>query len=93
MTFNKNFVSRIHGLRDNEVMLQAGYDVIVIFPLVGASGEFHDGISKSDHDFLIEFHNNLLSVMHGFRDNEVLLQAGYDVIVISPLGGVSHRFC
>jgi len=25
--------------------------------------------------------------MHGFRDNEVLLQAGYDVIVISPLGG------
>jgi len=25
--------------------------------------------------------------MHGFRDNEVLLKAGYDVIVISPLGG------
>jgi len=24
--------------------------------------------------------------MHGFQDNEVLLQAGYNVIVISPLG-------
>jgi len=31
--------------------------------------------------------------MHGFQDYEVLLQGGYDVIVISPLGGVSHRFC
>jgi len=25
--------------------------------------------------------------MHGFRDNEVLFQAGFDVIVISPPGG------
>jgi len=24
--------------------------------------------------------------MHGFRDNEVLLPTGYDVIVISPPG-------
>jgi len=30
--------------------------------------------------------------MHGFRDNEVLLQGGYDVIVISPLGGASGDF-
>jgi len=43
----------------------------------------------SDHDFLIVFHSNLLSLIHGFRDNEVLLQAGYDVMVISPLGGAS----
>jgi len=27
----------------------------------------------------------LLVTIHGFRDNEVLLQTGYDVIVISPL--------
>jgi len=27
------------------------------------------------------------SGMHDFRDNEVLLQAGYDVIVITPPGG------
>jgi len=31
--------------------------------------------------------------MRGFRDNEVLLPTGNDVIVISPLGGVLHRFC
>jgi len=30
--------------------------------------------------------------MHGFRDNEVLLQAGYDVIVIYPQGGASGEF-
>jgi len=27
--------------------------------------------------------------MHGFQDNKVLLQAGYDVIVIFPPGGAS----
>jgi len=30
--------------------------------------------------------------MHGFRDNEVLLQAGYDAIVISPLGALQAIF-
>jgi len=30
--------------------------------------------------------------MHGFRDNEVLLQTGYDVIVTSPLRVVSGDF-
>jgi len=30
--------------------------------------------------------------MHGFRDNEVVLQAGYDVIVISPLGALQDIF-
>jgi len=30
----------MHGFQDSEVLLQAGYDVIVIFPLGGASGEF-----------------------------------------------------
>jgi len=30
--------------------------------------------------------------MHGFQDSEVLLQAGYDVIVISPPGGALHYF-
>jgi len=48
---------------------------------------FHDVFWKSDHNFRIMFHSNFLSGMLGFRDNEVLLQAGYDVIVISlPLG-------
>jgi len=31
--------------------------------------------------------------MHGFRDNDVLLPTGYDVIVIYPLDGVLYRFC
>jgi len=53
---------------------------------------FHDGFWKSDHDLLIVFHINLLSGMYGFRDNEVLLQGGYDVIVISSLGGASGEF-
>jgi len=44
----------------------------------------HDGFWKSDHDFLIAFHSNFLCGMHGFRDNEVLLQAEYDVLVIPP---------
>jgi len=30
--------------------------------------------------------------MQGFRDNEVFLQAGYDVIMISPPGGASSYF-
>jgi len=45
-----------------------------------------------DHDFLIAFHINFLSGMHDFRDNEVLLPTGYDVIVSPALGGVSGDF-
>jgi len=30
--------------------------------------------------------------MHGSRDNEVSLQGGYDVIVISSQGGASGEF-
>jgi len=33
-----------------------------------------NGFWKSDHDFLIAFHSNFLSVMHGFQDNEVYCQ-------------------
>jgi len=42
------------------------------------------------HDFQVMIHSNILSGMHGFRDNEVLLTTGYDVIVISPLGDFTH---
>jgi len=72
----------MHDFRDIEVLLQYRYDVIVISPLEGASGIFHDGFCKKDHDFLIVFHSKFLYGMHGFRDNEVLLQDGYDFIVI-----------
>jgi len=102
IAFYSNFLSGMHGFRDNEVLLQTrydviplqgGYDVIVISPLGSAPEIFHDGFWENDHDCLIAFHNKFLFVMHCFRDNEVLLQGGYDVIVISPLGGVSRRFC
>jgi len=92
IVFHSNFISGMHGFRDNEVLLPAGYDVIMISPPGGASGHFYDEFWMNDHDFLIVFHINFLSVMHGFRDNEVLLQAGYDVIVISPLGSASGDF-
>jgi len=36
----------MQGFQDNEVLLQAGYDVIVIYPLEGASGEFSWRIMK-----------------------------------------------
>jgi len=44
-----------------------------------------------DHDFLKAFNKTFLSGMHGFRENMVLLQAGYDAIVISPPGGASDN--
>jgi len=53
---------------------------------------FYDGFGKSDYDFLIAFHSTFLSGMHGFRDNHVLLQVGYDVIMISPPGGAPRDF-
>jgi len=48
----------------------------------------HEGFWKSDHDFLIAYHSNFLSAMHGFRDNEVLLLTGYGVIVKSSAWGL-----
>jgi len=90
--FNGNFLYVMHGFQDIEVLFQAGFDLIVISPLEGASGEFSCELWKSDHDFLIVFHSKLLSVMHGFRENEVLFQAVYDVMVIFPLGGASGIF-
>jgi len=41
---------------------------------------------------MIVIHSNFLSAMHGVLDNEVLLQTGNDVIVISPPGGASGNF-
>jgi len=92
IAFHSNFLYRMHiGLRDNEILLPTGYDVIGILPPGGASRYFAWWFWKSDHDFLIAFHSNYLSMMHGFRD-KVLLQARYDVIVISPPGDAGRNF-
>jgi len=91
--FRSNFLSSgMHGFRDNEVLLPTGYDVIVSPSLGALHAHFHDWLWKSDNEFLIALHSNFLSEMPGFRDNEVLLQAGYDVIVISPPGGAASNF-
>jgi len=92
IAFYSNVLSEMHGFRDYEVLLQGGYDVIVIFPLRSALRDFHDGFWKSDLDFLIAFHSKFVSGMHGFRDNDVLFQGGFDVIMISPLGSASGGF-
>jgi len=91
IVFHGDVLSGMHGFRANEVWLQAGNEVIVIFPLGALQAIFHDGFWRRYYDFLIVFHGNFLYAMHGFQDNEVLLQAGYDVIVISPLGGASDN--
>jgi len=61
----------MHGFRDDEVLLPTEYNVIVISPPRGASGNFSWRILKS----------NFLYGIHGFQHNEVLLSTGYDVIV------------
>jgi len=71
IAFYSNFLSVMHGFRNNEVLLQAGYDFIVISSPGVASRYFEDGFWKLNHDYLIAFYSNFLSVMHGFRDNEV----------------------
>jgi len=70
----------MHGFRDNEVLLQAGYDVIVISP--PADCRFW----KGDPDFILVLHYNYMSVVHSFRFNELFMFAGNDVIAISSLG-------
>jgi len=42
----------------------------------------YNGLWKSDNDLLKAFHSNFLSGMHGFRDDEVLLSTGYDVMSV-----------
>jgi len=65
------------------------YKLICFFKLVFAVIFIKSTKRPRLHD---SFHSNVLSAMHGFRDNEVLLQSGYDVVVISPSGGASRYF-
>ena len=52
----------------------------------------NDGIRKGENGFLLVFDSNLTSIMHCFRDNDVFLQTGNDVMVIPPLGGAARSF-
>ena len=39
---------------------------------------------------MIVFNGNYTSIIHHFRDSEVFLWAGDDVIALSPLGGAAY---
>jgi len=88
-----NFLSGMHCFGDNEVYCQPHMTSSWFLRQAALQTIFHDGFWKRDHDFLIVFHINFLSGMHGFQDNEGLLTTGYDVIVISPPGGASCYLC
>jgi len=46
----------------------------------------------SDQDFMIVIHSNVLSAMPGFRDKDVLLPIGHNVIVSPPSGNAAQTF-
>jgi len=84
----------MHGFRDNEVLLQARYDVIMISPPGGAARNFLISDSEERPRFYISLvlHCNYTSVVHRFRFNELFMFAGNDVIAISSLWGASGNF-
>jgi len=82
----------MHGFcnKNNEVLLQAGYDVIVISPPGGAAHNFL--MAYSDRAIHILLHCNYTSILHCFRFYELFVFAGIDVIAIMSLGGASGNF-
>jgi len=57
----------MQGVRDNDVLLQAGYDVIMISLLGGFQAIFHDGFWKSDHDYLLVVNGNFCPNSNGLE--------------------------
>ena len=79
---NGSFCSNTHHFRDISVFLEAGNDVMVIYPLGGAV--------YTDVAFVVN--GSFCSNTHHFRGIAVFLEAGNDVIAISPLGGAMYTF-
>ena len=52
----------------------------------------NDEIWKGSYEFQLVFYSNFTSILHRFRDNDVFLQTGDDVMVIPPLGGAVRSF-
>jgi len=77
----------MHGFRDTEVLLQAGYDVIVIYPPGGTSHDFSWRILKERAWLPDSDPSNFLSAMRSFRITR--FYCGYDVIV-SPSPGALY---
>jgi len=84
----------MHGFRNNEVLLQAGYDIIVILRQGALYAIF--GllilIGRSIFYISVVLYCNYTSIMHRFRFSELYRFAGNDVIAISSLGGASDNF-
>jgi len=82
--FQKAFYSNsrywMHGFRDNDVLLQAGYNVIVIFPLGAFQAIFHDGFRKSDHDFLLVVNGNFCPNSNGLEVIRYFLLRGISLL-------------
>ena len=76
----------MHCFRENDVFLQTGTDVMVLYQLEGAV--YNVGFWKADYGSLVMFHRNCSSILHSFRDIEVFLQTENDVIDISPQGAL-----
>jgi len=53
---------------------------------------FFTKTTKRDLDFMIVIHSNFLFAMLGYRDKDVLLPTGHDVIVNPPPGNAAHTF-
>ena len=51
-----------------------------------------DEIRKNEDGFLLAFYSNFTSIIHRFRDNDVFLQTGNDVMVIFLLWGAVYHF-
>jgi len=95
IAFHSNFLSGMHGFRDNVVLFLAGCDVIVISPPGGAAGSLLIADSErttDDPTFILVLHCNYTSIVHRFWFNELFMFAGNYVITISSIGGASGNF-
>jgi len=61
-----NFLSVKHGFQDNEVFCKSDMTSKCFGRQGALHAIFHDGFCKGDHNFLIVFHSNFFSGMHGF---------------------------
>ena len=73
--------------------MQTQNDVISIFPLGGAVYSYQRrNLKELYYGLQLVFNNNFTSITLRFRDNDVFLQTGNDVMVLYPLGGAVRSF-
>jgi len=85
IVIHSNFLSAMHGFEITSFYSKPDMTSSWFLRQGPLHAIFHDGFWKTDYDFLIVIHSNVSSAMHGFRDNEVLLPTGHDVIIYNKL--------